>query len=212
MLDVNIATRREFLAGGVGLVGVGAALPNFLVNSALAAPQQRSNDRVVVALLLGGGHDGVSDVVPYAHDKYHKIRPNIRYTAEEVLKLNDEVGLHPNLTGLKELHAEGSLAVVLGTGYPKFNYSHFHARNIWETANHEIPRNRSSSTNSPGWLGKYFDHAYKNVIDPKLGIAIGGGRAPITIRGVQHGGLSFNSPNSFSFTGDRSKKGYAVYN
>ena len=216
MSKINIATRRQFLAGGLGLVGVGSALPNFLVNSALGAAQEPANHKIVVALYLYGGHDGASDAVPYGHDEYHKIRPNIRYTEKEVHKLNDEVGLHPNLTGFKELYDQGSLAVVLGTGYPSFNYSHFLGRKIWETGD-PLVRSRAENTSWDsavlhGWLGKYCDHAFKGKVDTTLALRVGGGLAPIAIKGVEHPAISFTSPNSFSFTADRSEKGLALYN
>ncbi|HJN08809.1 MAG TPA: DUF1501 domain-containing protein [Pirellulaceae bacterium] len=214
MSKIKIATRREFLGHGLGLVGVGTALPNFLVNTALAGPQAVSDQRVVVALLLSGGHDGVSDAIPYADDVYHKVRPTIAYSEKEVIKIDDELGLHPKLTGFKELYDQGSMAVVRGTGYPKFNYSHFHARTIWSTADPSIKRpSRSASgyEQYDGWLGKYCDVACKGSEDPKLTMAVGGGRTPIIIRSKEHSPISFSSPTSFGYTGDRSEKGYAVY-
>ena len=216
MLGTKIATRRELLAGGLGLVGVGAGLPNFLVNSALAAKEAPSNHKVVVALYLYGGHDGASDLVPYGHDQYHKLRPNIRYTEKEVHKLNAEVGLHPNLTGFKELYDQGMMAVVQGTGYPSFNYSHFLGRKIWETGDPKVrSRNENTGWDSAvlhGWLGKYCDHVLKGKIDPTAAVRVGGGLAPIAIKGVEHPAVSFTSPTSFAYTGDRSEKGFALFN
>ncbi len=214
MSGIKIATRREFLGHGLGLVGVGTALPNFLVNTALAGPTAVSDQQVVVALLLSGGHDGVSDVVPYANDVYHKVRPTIRYTEQEVIKLNDEIGLHPRLTGFKELYDQGSLAVVLGTGYPNFNYSHFHARTIWSTADPTIrtpSRSQSGYAKYDGWLGRYCDVAYKGSEDAVLNMAVGGGRTPIIIRSKTHPPISFATDTPFGYTGDRSEKGYALF-
>ena len=103
MTSNPIATRRSFLTRGLGIVGVGASLPNFLVRSALAAPEDPSNDRIVVSLLLTGGPDGLSLVPPHGHDEYYKYRKNVGIPAKDVIKLNDEVGLHPKLTGFKAL-------------------------------------------------------------------------------------------------------------
>lgn len=214
MSNIKIATRREFLGRGLGLVGVGAVLPNFLVNTALAGPKAVSDQRVLVALLLSGGHDGVSDAIPYANDVYHKVRPNIAYSEKEVIKINDELGLNPKLTGFKELYDQGSLAIALGTGYPNFNYSHFHARTIWSTADPTIRRPSRSAAGYDkydGWLGRYCDMACKGNMDPKLTMAVGGGRTPIIIRSKVHSPISFTSANSFGYTGDRSEKGYEVY-
>ncbi|MDP6060263.1 MAG: hypothetical protein QGH33_15285, partial [Pirellulaceae bacterium] len=95
MSDIKIATRREFLTHGLGMVGIGAALPNFLLRSSLAGPKAQSDERIVVALALIGGHDGLSDVPPYGHKEYYEYRKLTRIEERDVIKLNDEVGLHP---------------------------------------------------------------------------------------------------------------------
>ncbi len=60
----RIATRRDFLTKGLGLVGIGSVLPNFLVHTALAAPQTQGGDqRVLVLVELSGGHDGPSGLL-----------------------------------------------------------------------------------------------------------------------------------------------------
>ena len=128
MSRIQIATRRDFLAQGLGAVGVGTMLPNFLVQTALAAQETAEDDqRVMVVVQFAGGHDGISALVPYGHEEYAKARKATRITEDEVLKINDELGLHPNLKGWKELLDEGAFAAVPGVGYPNTNYSHFTA-------------------------------------------------------------------------------------
>jgi len=204
----KIITRRDLLTRGLGLMGVGSGLPNFLIRSALAGPKACSQERIMVALLLTGGHDGLSDVPPYADDAYYRYRTTTRIHEKEVIKLNDEVGLHPNLTGFKELYDQGSFGVVLGTGYPNFNLSHFVSRDIWQAGDR---KNTTGKTGSTGWLGRYLDHAFKGNNDPKLSLAVGPGRHPLTVTGADHPGIAFKSPDSFAFVGDQSEKGYALY-
>jgi len=208
MSRIRIATRRDFLTRGLGIVGVGAALPNFLLRTSLAGPPAHTGDRIVVALALIGGHDGLSDVPPYGHKEYYEYRKVTRIEENEVIKLNDEVGLHPKLAGFKELLDEGSFATVLGTAYPNFNLSHFASRDFWESGNRQARTGKEGST---GWLGRYLDHAYKDNNDPKLSLAVGPGRHPLTITGRDHPGIGFQSPDSFRFVGDRSEKGYGLY-
>ena len=207
MTSNPIATRRSFLTRGLGIVGVGASLPNFLVRSALAAPEDPSNDRIVVSLLLTGGPDGLSLVPPHGHDEYYKYRKNVGIPAKDVIKLNDEVGLHPKLTGFKELLDQGSFGVVLGTGYPNFNLSHFTGRNIWEAAKTGV---RTGAVGATGWLGRYVDAACKDL-DPTLNVAVGPARMPLIITGKEHPGVGFSSPDSFRFLGERSEQGQALY-
>ena len=134
MTSCRISTRRDFLTQGLGLVGVGSVLPNFLVHSALAGPQTQGGEhRVLVLIEMSGGHDGPSGLVPYAMDGYHRLRKMTRISENEVIRLNDEVGLHPNLRPFKELHDQGKFAAIPGVGYPNPNYSHEQAMYIWHS-------------------------------------------------------------------------------
>ena len=208
MKSMNIATRRGFLAGGLGIVGIGGILPNFLLRSAMAGPTA-ADDRIVVSLLLTGGPDGLSVVPPYTNDEYYKHRKVLAIQPKESLKLNDQFGLHPKLAGFKSLYDQGRMAVVLGTGYPNFNLSHFSGRNIWEAGREnvgDIPKSGAT-----GWLGRYVDFACKGNPDPTLNVAVGAGSLPLIVRGKDHLGIGFTSPDSFKFLGDRTQKGQAVY-
>lgn len=208
MNPLNIATRREFLTRGLGIVGIGATLPNFILRSALAGPAAASDEPIIVSLLLTGGPDGLSVVPPFAHDKYYEHRKELGIPAKDVLKLNDEVGLHPRLTRFKEMFDRGSLAVVLGTGYPNFNLSHFSGRNIWEAAKEGMPD--IPKPEQTGWLGRFVDHACKDA-DPMRNIAVGPGSLPLIVTGKDHPGIGFASPESFRFTGERSAEGRELY-
>jgi uncharacterized protein (DUF1501 family) len=125
MNELPIATRRSFLAHGLGLIGIGTVLPNFLIRTALAGPQTPDQDpRILVLLEMNGGHDGPSALVPYALDGYHRLRKTTRIPTAEVIWLNDELGLHPNLKGFRALlDQRGAFAAIPGVGYPNPNYS-----------------------------------------------------------------------------------------
>lgn len=208
MSKIQIATRREFLKYGLGLVGVGSTLPNFLINSALGAEKPGFKDRIVVSLALIGGHDGLSDVPPYGMEDYPRIRKATRIHDHEVIKLNQQVGLHPNLKGFKDLLDERSFAVVLGTGFPQYNLSHFTARDYWEAGRTGHETGKPGST---GWMGRYIDHAFRGNPDPKLGLAVGPGRLPLIVTGTDHPGIGFSSPDSFRFNGERTERGRNLY-
>ncbi|MCI0541646.1 MAG: DUF1501 domain-containing protein [Verrucomicrobiales bacterium] len=183
-------------------------LPNFVLRSALAGPNAASDERIVVSLLLTGGPDGLSLVPPYAHDKYYEHRKVLGIPVNDILKLNDEVGLHPKLARFKEMFDHGSLAVVLGTGYPNFNLSHFSGRNIWEAAKEGMPD--IPKAGQTGWLGRFVDHACKDA-EPTLNVAVGPGSLPLIVTGKDHPGIGFASPESFRFVGERSPKGNELY-
>ncbi len=109
--------RRQFLARtlqGTSLLAAGTIVPQFLANTALAADAGR--DTVLVVLEMTGGNDGLNTVIPYADDLYHKARPTLRVTKEQVLRLDDHVGLHPALRRFDNLLRKGWLTPVLGVG------------------------------------------------------------------------------------------------
>src|SRR5690349_14606017 len=142
MTGFRISTRRDFLLQGLGLVGVGTTLPNFLVHTALAGPnEQGSGHRILVLVEMSGGNDGPSSLVPYAMDGYHRLRKVTRISEQQVLRLNDEVGLNPNLRPFKELCDQGKFAAIPGVCYPNPNYSHEQAMFIWHSGDPTKPLN-----------------------------------------------------------------------
>jgi uncharacterized protein (DUF1501 family) len=205
----SIITRRDLLTGGLGLVGLGAALPNYLVRSALAAAgTPRRSDRIVVSILLTGGPDGLSLVPPHGHKEYYDVRPKLAYRDAEVIKLNDQVGLHPRLTGFKRLLDEGKMALVQGTAYPNYNLSHFTARDYWEAAN---STDISGKAGAAGWLGRYLDQACCDQKGKILNVAVGAMRFPLTITSKVHSGIGFEKPESFRFEGLLTQRGREQY-
>ena len=115
------STRRQFLQtlGSAGVISLGTLPPQFLVRAADSAPEVASRDkRVLVLIQMAGGNDGLNTLIPYGDAEYEKARPGIGFKKGQVLKLNDHFGLHPSLTGLRDLYDEGKLAVVQGVGYP----------------------------------------------------------------------------------------------
>ncbi len=200
MSKLTINTRREFLTQGLGLIGVGAALPYGLINTAMAGSKAEPGQRVTVILQLAGGHDALSALVPYGDPEYNKLRIETRINEKEVHKLDDYAGLHPNMKGIKAMHDEGRFAAIPGVGYPETNFSHFTATDIWETAEHNPTRAMF------GWVGKTCDSAFKGNRDPKLAIAVGAGKTPRALVGKEHPGLSFSNPDSYRYTGDRGQE------
>ena len=202
MSNVQIATRREFLGCGLGVVGIGTVLPNYLIRTALAGPAAEVGQRVLVVVQLGGGHDAMSALVPYGLEEYAKVRNVTRIKDDEVIKLNNELGLHPHLQGFKQMLDEGTFAALPGVGYPNPNMSHFHATDIWHTA--DMRGRLCEYGKGPyGWIGKACDVGFAGNYDPQLALAVGTGAAPIAIQGKEHPGLAFDVPDTFRYRGDR---------
>lgn len=169
------------LKRSVVVVSAGLALPPVFARAAHAAGEVLGNDpvfgnRVLVIIQMAGGNDGLNTVIPYGDGRYYDLRRNIGIGPEDVVALDDEVGLHPSLAKLKELYDEGSLAIIQGAGYPNPSLSHFRSMEIWQTANTEEGR-------GDGWLGKYFQH----VIDEQGHVvdALSVGSMPMALRGPE---------------------------
>lgn len=153
--------RRQFLQR----VSPFIALPLVMGGSAVRAmarpfvpdiySQLAQSDRVLVIVQLSGGNDGLNTVI--ARDQYSaymNLRSNIAIPEQAVLPLTNSTGLHPAMTGLKNLYDNGKLAVVQGVSYPSPNFSHFRATDIWNSAS------SSSEVLTDGWLGRYLEGEY----------------------------------------------------
>ncbi|MFQ5472479.1 MAG: DUF1501 domain-containing protein [Dehalococcoidia bacterium] len=152
-MDSKIS-RRTFLKGGMGgvaLISLGSVMPAVFVRAMFSPTSSAyaAQGRVVVILQQAGGNDGLNTLVPYANPAYFDARGDLAVDPEEVLTLDERVGLHPAMTGMKTLWDEGRLAVVEGVGYPNPDRSHFRSMEIWHTANPE-------GVSYDGWLGKYL--------------------------------------------------------
>src|SRR5258708_2686660 len=147
------ANRRYFLKAsltGGSLATLGLTVPGFLARTAHAAPSSDkpgSKDTILVVIQLTGGNDGLNTVIPFNDELYPKYRPTLKLAKSQVKKLNDTVGLHPQLDGLAGLLQENALCVVQGVGYPNPDQSHFRSMDIWQAAS-------TDKELTEGWLGK----------------------------------------------------------
>lgn len=201
----SLHTRRLFLQRGMTLLAATPTIPLFLDNTvmALAGPTvQLSQDsgtdgKILVVIQLSGGNDGLNTIIPHGDDAYHRARPALGKSSKEVLKINDYLGLNPNLAPLKSLYDNGQMSIVQGVGYPNPNRSHFRSMDIWQTAESENDRNTS------GWIGRYFDSCCAGA-DPKLDASAAvsiGGIQPLAMKGERFGALSFERPESYRYKG-----------
>lgn len=156
-------SRRQFVKGGVTAFTFGFAAPQFLTELAFA---QGGASRALVVVYLGGGNDALSTLVPYGDPDYYARRPTIGVPANSVLQIGTDragnvLGLHPSLSGMKQIFDGGKLAVIQRTGYINSSRSHFQGFDIWGTASPD-------NSQGPGWLGRYLD-TLPSPIDPLIG-------------------------------------------
>ena len=103
-------------------------------------------DPVLVVLQLSGGNDYLNTVIPYTDPLYQDNRPAVRIPEDQILPIDQQVGLHPSMGPIAELYKRGDVAIVHGVGYPNSPRSHFRSMDIWHTCEPDKIAN-------DGWLG-----------------------------------------------------------
>jgi uncharacterized protein (DUF1501 family) len=189
-------TRRQFVKGGVAAFTVTFAAPEFLSDLARA---QGSHVRNLVVLYMSGGNDALSMLIPYNDPFYASRRPSIAVPSGQVLQIGTDasrvaLGLHPRLTGLKQIFDQGRLALIQRTGYANQSRSHFLGTDIWSTGD---PNNAQGL----GWVGRYLD-SLPSPVDALVGWNTTGSlprvlQARTAVPAIANpAGYSFASPNA----------------
>lgn len=186
--------RRQFLkttAPAVLLPGLLHNIPlkayaeNPFLNSITQA--QNETDRVLVMVFLNGGNDGLNTVLPLnQYSNLAAARNNILIPQNQALTLNGypNTGLHPSMTGMRDLFNQGKMQIIQSVGYPQPDFSHFRSTDIWLSASD------SDEYLTNGWIGRYLDSefpgfptGYPNSVMPDpLAISIGA-NVPLLFQG-----------------------------
>lgn len=156
--------RKEFLQVG-SLATASMMLPKFL-KAFEAKNMVPPGNKVMVVLQLSGGNDGLNTVIPVRNDLYYKARPHLGIEKSKAVLINDEVGLHPALTGFRDLFDDGSMGIMSSVGYPNPDRSHFRSMDIWQTGS------QSNEYFTTGWLGRYLDAQCSGCDKPTQAIEI----------------------------------------
>jgi uncharacterized protein (DUF1501 family) len=178
--------RRAFLTRtlqGSSLLALHSVIPQFLANTARAA--EAGKDTVLVLIEMTGGNDGLNTVIPYADDLYQKARPTLHFKKDQVVRVDDHIGLHPALRGLDQLQQKGQLAIVQGIGYPNPDRSHFESMDIWQSADVK----RATLT---GWIGRSVTDLQDNKGNVPA-MQVGASRLPLALQGAPGGVVSINN-------------------
>ena len=182
--DHHSWSRRDFLANvgltaGAGTIALsGLPVRSFARTSMLQELASVETDRVLVILQLSGGNDGLNTVIPFRNDLYFNARPSL--AIQNSLAISSDYGLHPDMSGLATMFAEGNMGVVHTVGYPEADLSHFRSTDIWMTAGD------GSQVPDTGWAGRYLDNEFPEYGEAPtsypLAVQLGGG-APLMFQG-----------------------------
>ncbi|MGQ0633286.1 MAG: DUF1501 domain-containing protein [Planctomycetaceae bacterium] len=177
-------TRRRFLATS-SVLAAGASAPVFwqrVAHAAGAADRPGSAGRALVIIELTGGNDGLNTVIPWRDPAYFAARPTLSQSKSHVLRISDELALHPSLAGLAKLWEQAQLAIVQGVGYPNPNRSHFESMDFWHTG--------TLKNNEPfGWLGQ----ASTGMKASPAPVHVGSGSLPLALAGPSNRAISLRS-------------------
>ena len=202
--------RRKFLTAASSLAlpvalngfGVKALAHNSTLVKSLLAANVPVTDRVLVIINLNGGNDGMNTVIPLDQmSAYNTLRSNVAIPQNKVLTLagNNLTGLHPSMTGMRDLYNDGKLSIIHSASYPNPDQSHYRASDIWMTGAD------SNKTYETGWAGRYLDDRFPNYpanypntqMEDPLAIQIGYLTSTTLLGPSQSMGIAINDPNSF---------------
>lgn len=145
--------RRSFLralassammATGTGLLGL----------NAWPRPAHAATGKTLLVIFQRGGCDGLNTCVPYGDPDYYRLRPTIAIAPPDAtdptaaLPLDGFFGLHPTLTGLADIYANGDLAILPTVHYGGSTRSHFDSQAFIESG--------AESRLPDGWLNRYM--------------------------------------------------------
>jgi uncharacterized protein (DUF1501 family) len=202
--------RRDFLLNASAMAlpltlngfGLSALKENSSLSQSIRRTMAVESDKILVIVYLNGGNDGLNTVIPLDHySAYSNLRTNIAIPENRVLKLsgNLETGLHPVMTGMRDMYNEGKLAIIHSVSYPNPNQSHPRSTEIYMTG---VESNQFSNS---GWAGRYLDNLYpgyptgypnESVKDP-VALQIGYINSPALFGNSGPMNLSLNDPATF---------------
>jgi uncharacterized protein (DUF1501 family) len=121
---------------------------------------------VLVILQLTGGNDYFNTVIPYNDGNYFDSRPSLQIPQERVIKLDDELGLHPAMAPMNDIYKQGDMAIIHGIGYANSPRSHFRSMDIWHTC-------EPDTVGTEGWLGRTSRELDPSGENPVTSVNIG---------------------------------------
>ncbi len=195
--------RRNFIKLATSASAIG--LFPFQITNALNIAKKfvscEISNRKLVLIFLGGGNDGLNTIIPLnQYDLYSNLRPTIKIPDSGLnsfinldLSLGDsqQIGLHPSLTGFKDIYDAGNLRILQSVGYPSQNKSHFASTDIYNTGN---DGNSWLNGGDSGWIGRFIESYFYDLVNQSfpIGVEIGSKTGSLGFHGAEEHGLSLN--------------------
>ncbi|HSS67423.1 MAG TPA: DUF1501 domain-containing protein [Nocardioidaceae bacterium] len=194
------ASRRAMLRN-LALVGAGTVATSVFGDTFRQAAYGATGDgNVLIVLSLRGGADSLSMVVPHGESYYYEHRPRIAVPRGTLVAQDDSFGLHPQFEPLLPMWNAGTFGVVLATGLPQPNRSHFDAIEQIEDAD-------PGSVARTGWINRMI--GLDTLTSPLQAVNLGSGLEPASLMGPQST-LATETTNDIELAGgdDPTAKGW----
>lgn len=160
------------------------------------------SNRKIILIDLAGGNDGLNTLIPLnVYSDYVNMRPTIHVPSSAALHLshvdstllgtNQDLALHPSLSGLYNLFDQNQLRIIQSVGYPSANKSHFASIDIYNTGN---DGNNWNNGQNSGWIGRFIENHYNDILPTNypMGIQIGSRNTSLGFHGENEHGLAIN--------------------
>lgn len=169
--DSRLLLSRRSMIGVTTSLFSSAFLPKF-------AHAATDPDARLLVVVLRGGMDGMSMVVPKLDPLYASLRGQLAVPSASTLSLGADFGLHPGLSRVHGMFAAGDAAFAPAAGIPLRNRSHFKCQDNLENG---LPINAANAT---GWLNRLLGGLPAgDPIRVNRGIEIG--EPPLILRGPE---------------------------
>ena len=149
--------RRDFLHGISHAVAGSFVLPSFAQGLDFSSNSYLNHTlgqgKILILIKLNGGNDGLNTVIPMNQlSNLSNVRPHVFLPENKIIPLGqNDLGLHPELSGFKSLFDEDRLKIIQNVGYVEPDFSHFRSMDIWESAS---DYNKFVTS---GWMGRYLE-------------------------------------------------------
>ena len=179
--------RRGFFRGS--LIGLGGLL------AASAAPRYSfaagTGGDLLVCVFLRGGFDGLAALGVPDDSNYNNLRGATRVTSSTGFALNSTYLLNNNFAPLKSIWDDNQLAIVLGSGHPDVQRSHFEDQDLCERA--------AKANVRSGWIGRHIASS-SSESGTFRAITIGD-RVVLSLTTTAYQSLAMSSVDSFALNG-----------
>lgn len=111
----------------------------------------REEGHTLIHVFLRGGADTLNLLVPFADDRYYRLRPGLAIPLKEAVRISDRYALHPMMRPLESAFKEGRFGAVQSVGVDNTSGSHFDCQDQMEHGDsmHGTPA-------GGGWLGRFL--------------------------------------------------------